>query len=172
MEYVEAPRNWERLPGQPSVFLAGGITGCPDWQSKLTGLLVMTNFAVLNPRRADFLVGNPPAAELQIRWEFEHLRNADVISFWFCKETIQPIALFELGAWSRGNDPAIVIGVEPGYVREQDVSIQMELLGRTRIVTTLEGLANEIRLAEPSIRLRLGTSSGTEARLERLEGKK
>jgi hypothetical protein len=149
MEYVEAPEDWRRLPGQPSVFLAGGISGCPYWQSELAHLLVMTNYAVLNPRRKEFK-NTPEFAELQIRWEFEHLRKADVISFWFCKESIQPIALFELGVWSVSEKP-IVIGVERGYPRELDVRVQMGLLGRSRLVSNLPDLANEIRLLEHSV---------------------
>jgi hypothetical protein len=143
MEYIEAPKNWTRLPGQPAVFLAGGITGCPDWQREIAEKLVMTNYAVLNPRRKDFPINDPSAAENQIRWEFEHLRKADVISFWFCKESIQPIALFELGAWSSLHK-LIVIGVEPGYPREQDIYIQMALLGNKRIVSNLDDLASSI----------------------------
>lgn len=152
MEYIEAPKTWHRLPGQPGVFLAGGITNCPNWQIEMRKLLGMTNYAVLNPRRANFSMGNPDAAELQIRWEFEHLRKADVISFWFCKETIQPIVLYELGAWSMTDKP-IAIGIEPGYQREQDVRIQTALARPgIRILTTLEELANELRLYKPNIK--------------------
>jgi len=150
MEYIEAPKNWERLPGQPSVFLAGGITGCPDWQFELSHLLVMTNYAVLNPRRKVFK-NTPEFAELQIRWEFEHLQKADVIAFWFPKESIQPIALFELGAWSKSFKP-IVIGVESGYPRELDIHIQMKLLGYTNLATNLKELANKIRMQEHNLK--------------------
>ena len=114
-------------------------------------MLTKTNYVVLNPRRKNFPIDNPNAAEAQIQWEFEHLRKASIISFWFCKETIQPIALFELGAWSNDKDSVVVIGVEPGYIREQDICIQMELLGHRRILSSLEDLANEIKLAEPSV---------------------
>jgi len=151
MEYVVAPEIWERLRGQPSVFLAGGITGCPDWQREIAKMLVTTNYVVLNPRR-NF---RHMEAESQIAWEFQHLRKADVIAFWFCKDEIQPIALFELGAWSQQKDPAVVIGIESGYRREQDVVIQMGLLGRTGIAKSLEELADKIISLENSIRIRL-----------------
>jgi hypothetical protein len=154
MEYVEAPENWDRLPGQPSVFLAGGITDCPNWQREVAQQLIATNYAVLNPRRENFPIGDPNAAPWQIKWEFDHLRKADLIAFWFCKETIQPIALFELGAWSRGKQPAIVVGVEPGYVRELDVHIQMNLLGRL-VVSSLNELVELIKSNELSLVRRL-----------------
>lgn len=147
MEYVECPKNWIRLPGQFAVFLAGGITGCPDWQKIMVGLLSITNYVVLNPRRANFPMGDSNAGGFQIRWEFEHLRKADLISFWFCKEAIQPIALYELGAWSMTDKP-IIVGVEPGYARQLDVHIQTALVRpAVRILGTLEDLANEISLS-------------------------
>jgi len=154
MQYVECPNVWERLPGQPSVFLAGGITGCPYWQNGISRLLEYTNYAVLNPRRKYFSMGSPSAAEEQITWEFQHLRKADVIAFWFCKASVQPIALFELGAWSQQKDPMVVIGVQPGYSREQDIRIQMGLLGR-EVVSSLDVLADKIVLLERSVRIRL-----------------
>lgn len=151
MEHIQPPTKWKRVPGQPAVFLAGGISKCPNWQRELTKMLATTNYAVLNPRREHFNTNDHHAAELQIQWEFEHLRKADLISFWFCKETIQPIALFELGAWSPSEK--ITIGIEPGYSRETDIRVQVALLGHNRIMNTLEDLANEIKLAEPRIRM-------------------
>jgi hypothetical protein len=161
MEYIEAPKNWTRLPDQPAVFLAGGITGCPDWQQEMRLLLGMTNYAVLNPRRKNFPIHEgASAAELQIKWEFYHLRKADVISFWFCKETVQPIVLYELGAWSMTDKP-IAVGVEPGYIRELDVRIQVDLVRPDiRILTTLDDLANELRLYEPNLRSEILYSTG------------
>jgi hypothetical protein len=47
----------------------------------------------------NFSMNDPTASKDQIQWEFEHLRKADTILFWFPKESICPIALYELGAW-------------------------------------------------------------------------
>jgi hypothetical protein len=152
MEYVECPENWEPLPHQPSVFLAGGITGCPDWQRELASMLRLTNYAVLNPRRKIFPMGDPSAAEQQITWEFRHLRKADVIAFWFCKESIQPIALFELGAWSQSRKNLVLVGVEQGYPREQDIHIQMKLLGRG-VLSSLEEIANSLKAMDDVFRM-------------------
>lgn len=134
MIYHEAPsRAWwdaeKANPydrGDPTLFLAGGITGCPDWQAKLCDLLRDERLVVFNPRRADFDVTDPNAAATQIRWEHDHLRAADAISFWFSAATIQPIVLYELGAWSMTDKP-LFIGIEPGYPRWQDVTIQTSL---------------------------------------------
>src|SRR3954464_2254024 len=98
MRYIEAPAEWDGYG--PSVFLAGGITDCPDWQTEMVELLADTELNVLNPRRANFPIKDPGAAEAQISWEHRYLRRAGMISFWFPKETLCPIVLYELGAWS------------------------------------------------------------------------
>lgn len=111
------------LGGLNSVFLAGGITGCPDWQQELVKSLQDVDGILLNPRRADFPIGQPSAARGQIFWEHHYLREADAISFWFCQETICPIVLYELGAWSM-TPKKLFVGVHPNYSRRQDVEIQ------------------------------------------------
>lgn len=151
--YVEAPTEWHRRGvGRGSfasaVFLAGGITGCPDWQAQMRGLLADEALTILNPRRADFPIHDPSAAEAQIAWEHRHLRRASLISFWFCAATLCPIVLYELGAWSMTDKP-IVVGVEPGYERERDVRIQTSLTrpDALPIVSTLSDLAAAVRVA-------------------------
>ena len=145
MRYLEPLENLERSLEYKSVFLAGGITGCPDWQQEMRQLLSDTDFILLNPRRSNFPIHDPNAARKQIAWEHNHLRKADSILFWFCKETIQPIVLYEIGAWSMTDKP-IFIGVHPEYQRRQDVEIQTELARReVRIVYSLQKLADQIK---------------------------
>ena len=54
------------------------------------------------------------------------MRKADIIIFWFPKETIGPIALYELGAWSMTRKK-IVVGIHSEYTRRVDVEIQTKL---------------------------------------------
>lgn len=148
MEYIEALGEWDKSSNQLAVFLAGGITGCPDWQKELTELLKDTNCIVLNPRRKNFPINDPDAARLQIQWEFDRLREADIVSFWFSSEGVQPIVMYELGAWSMSTKP-IVVGIEPGFWRGQDVYIQTALARPdVRIVNNLQDLAGQIRAFE------------------------
>jgi len=49
-----------------------------------------------------------------------------MILFWFPCETLCPIVLYELGAWSM-TDKQIYVGVHPDYKRKQDVEIQTKL---------------------------------------------
>jgi hypothetical protein len=126
MRYVEAPESHDMIEGDIAVFLAGGIQNCPDWQAEMVEALGESDLTLMNPRRANFPMGDPTAAEAQITWEHKHLRRADAISFWFCKDTMQPIVLYELGAWSMGTKQ-IFVGIDPEYPRRQDVEIQTKL---------------------------------------------
>ena len=145
MRYIEALENLEPEQNQSSLFLAGGITDCPDWQQELVRLLRDTDLILLNPRRANFPMTDPTAANQQIDWEHRHLRLADAISFWFCAEAMQPITLYELGAWSMTDKP-LFVGVHPDYSRRQDVEIQTKLVRPdVKIVYALSDLANQIK---------------------------
>lgn len=141
--YVEAPNELIRSLDRESVFLGGGITGCPDWQNDLRPLLE-PYFTVVSPRRINFPINEPDEAQAQIEWEFRHLRLCDRLVFWFCAATLNPIVLYELGAWSMTDKP-IVVGIEPGYQREQDVRIQTALVRPdVPIVTSLLDLARTL----------------------------
>ena len=144
MKYIESPHKYVKQPNETSIFLAGGITGCPDWQQEIIHFLQDTDFVVLNPRRKHFPINDPDAATEQIQWEFQHLQMVDVIIFWFPKESICPIALYELGAWTMADKP-IFIGLHPDYERRQDIEIQTQLRRqKSRILFSLQELAKQI----------------------------
>jgi hypothetical protein len=112
------------------VFLAGGITNCPDWQQDAIDTFKMIeayDFTLYNPRRKNFPIGDPMAAEQQIAWEYEHLEKADIILYWFSKGSLNPIVLYELGRWGNSSNKIISIGCDEGYERTQDVTIQTRL---------------------------------------------
>jgi hypothetical protein len=124
MIYVEAPNTTKSF--KPSVFLAGGITNCPLWQTKLIELIKGLNLIVFNPRRKVFPIDDPNEATVQIMWEHNMLIRSTIISFWFCKETDCPITLYELGSVVSLKKP-ILVGIYPGYPRQIDVEIQLKL---------------------------------------------
>ena len=127
MRYIESPDGCLIAETDTSIFLAGGITDCPDWQAELAAMLRDTDLVLFNPRRNDFPIHDPTAAEKQITWEHDRLRQATAVSFWFPAETLCPIVLYELGAWSMTSKP-IFIGIHPNYKRRQDVEIQTRLI--------------------------------------------
>lgn len=127
MRYIEAIEEFRGYGSEKKVFLAGGITNCPDWQQEMKELLSGTDLTLFNPRRADFPIGEPGVEYEQVTWEHEALRVADAILFWFPQETICPIVLYELGAWSMMEKP-IFVGIHPEYQRRQNVEIQTGLV--------------------------------------------
>jgi hypothetical protein len=145
IDVVVAP---DSLPAdRPLLFLAGGITGCPDWQREMILLLepLPKAWLLANPRREDFPIADPGAAEVQIVWERGALRAAHAILFWFPREGLCPIALYELGAWSMTQRP-IFVGAHEDYPRRRDVEIQTRLARpdvSTR-ATTVAALAAEV----------------------------
>jgi hypothetical protein len=142
MQYIEALQRYSGK--EPSLFLAGGITGCPDWQQDMVEQLKDTSLVLFNPRRVSFPIADKNAAKVQIAWEHAHLRKATAISFWFPCETLNPIVLYELGAWSMTNKK-LFVGCHPAYQRIQDVRIQTSLVRPdVTISTSLEELAREI----------------------------
>lgn len=125
---VRAPdRHWFILEAKHVLFLAGGISNCPDWQKQVIEYLPHSSMWILNPRRNNFDVTNPDMEREQIEWEYDHLHRSTMILFWFPKETLCPIALYELGSWIHTRKP-IFLGCHPEYARRRDLEIQTRLV--------------------------------------------
>lgn len=133
------------------IFLAGGITNCPDWQTELIKKLkdsnITTDLDIYNPRRKNFPIHDKSASVEQISWEFEKLKTADMIVFWFSLGSLNPIVLYELGMWGNSRDTQIIIGIDEGYERKQDVIIQTTLArSEVPIVDSLEKVVEKIKM--------------------------
>ena len=89
------------------LFLAGGITNCPDWQTEVTHMLTHLDINIANPRRPYGLEKTGDEAARQISWEHEMLDRAAVTMFWFPAGATQPIALLELGRKMTQERPAL-----------------------------------------------------------------
>ena len=148
MRLVTAPEKYVGR-SERRVFLAGGITGAPEWQAEMANMLAETDLVVFNPRRQGFDVRTKDINLEQIEWEFRHLRMADGILFWFPYPAQCMISLYELGVWSERSkfvDRKLFIGVDPRYIRREDVEIQMSLSRPDlKIVYSLVDLASQVR---------------------------
>lgn len=114
------------------VFIAGGITNCPNWQEEFIenckNKLKRENQVVFyNPRRESIDLSNKSEAEKQIVWEFEHLEQTDRIVFWFSKGSLNPTTLYQLGRYLGKKE--LIIGIDPDYERKIDVELQSKLAG-------------------------------------------
>lgn len=135
-------------------FLAGGITGCDNWQQKVIkyvkdldiqhALRPYNDLMLINPRRENFPIGDPNAAEQQITWEFNALSDdaLSIFSMYFCaSDSDQPICMYELGRYltiMKQKYPdaymdMVVISVEKGYKRAQDVYYQVKLMSNDQV---------------------------------------
>jgi len=144
MKYIEAPEEYVYQNGDGYChFLAGGITGCPDWQTEAIEMLKDSNLVIFSPRRKVYSHDTQSAID-QITWEHNHLRKAHAIIFWFPWETLCPISLYEFGAWSMTTKP-LYVGVHPDYPRKLDVEIQTKLVRpHLTIFNSLENLIEQV----------------------------
>ena len=152
MKVITAPEEYDRKDKDVICFLAGGITNCADWQQEVikelkdmeSGGTYMDNLVIINPRRENFPIDDPNAAVEQIEWEFKWLQRANIFSMYFAAgESDQPICMYELGRniigmqWQYDDtwEDRIIISVEDGYKRQQDVNIQTRLAtGKSHLV--------------------------------------
>ncbi len=163
MKVITAPEEYERQPNDIFCFLAGGITGCGNWQAAVISYLdthyssyTTSNLVIFNPRRENFPIDDTEAASKQIEWEFKYLNQMDIFSMYFVgSDSLQPICMYELGRYlevmkRRFPDDfidRIWISVEPGYKREIDVKIQTSLaLCNT---TDLTNLTKAVKVFSP-----------------------
>lgn len=139
----------------PWVFMAGGITNCPDWQSELYENLKDLECVFFNPRRDDFDLTDSSMSEKQIEWEYRHLGLCDNVLFWFPKESVCPITLYELGvqlglnyvqrAYGRTSNK-IFVGCDPKYTRKFDLEKQISLMDNNiELVYSLDDLVIQIK---------------------------
>lgn len=149
MRYVEAPEEHDGHGGL-CVFLAGGISDCPDWQRAATAALDDLDITVFNPRRNNFPLHDPNAEAAQVAWEYRQLRRADLVMFWFPDSPTnhQPIALYELGTLVGQGSASLIVGTDSGYVRRTNTVTQLSLARPDlHVHTTLEDTIEACRTA-------------------------
>ena len=143
---IIAPQNYVKNEDETSIFLAGGITDCEDWQSTVIKYIEdIRDLVIYNPRRAFFNTANALDTVKQIHWEFENLEQMDFFTIYFAEsESVQPITLYELGrnlvrmkerfpdTWKY----RILIGIAEGYKRKDDVILQSMLATGEKLYKT------------------------------------
>lgn len=132
-QYLEAINMKPIKFKDKSLFLAGGISGCGDWQKMAVEYLEDLEITIVNPRRNDFNMNNMLNSVDQIKWEHKYLWEVSHVMFWFPDATLCPITLFELGKCLMRNklQPGVqelYIGCSSDYKRVFDVEIQSMLL--------------------------------------------
>ena len=145
---IEAPNETYSLQNNRNqkLFIAGGITNCPEWQLELIDMLMpVVDLTIFNPRRKNFPINDPSAAEEQIVWEYNKLKESNLISFWFSAGSLNPITLYELGKHGNSSKKQIFVGCDKNYERKYDVVIQTHLARpEIEIVYSIKDLALQI----------------------------
>lgn len=115
-----------------SVFLAGGITNWRTYvKSRAEGSY--ENIAVIDPNDPHYDV------ELTTAWEFEAMHYADVVMFWFPKESANVVTMFELGWVCRDHLNKIVVGCDPEFKYYKNIVEELkQLRPDITVLTTLE----------------------------------
>lgn len=157
---LTATERTEFKPNSIKVFLAGGIQKCPMWQDRVIENMLsvpMTSdidIYLINPRRKNFPINDPNAAEEQIKWEFDMLEQCDIFSMYFANtlESDQPICFYELGRniermkqrFPKDWMYRIVVTCETGFRRWKDVDIQTDLATDDEVYVNL--VTNDVKM--------------------------
>ena len=106
---------------QTSFFLAGGST---DWRQKLTDSMTSDQFyhaIVVDPFDKNY------KPEVNTAWEFKSMQKVDCVVFWFPKESLYPISLFELGVVCRDSLKGLIVGMDLEYAKREIIIEQLKL---------------------------------------------
>lgn len=134
MKVITAPEYYVPTREEITVFLAGGITNCEDWQKEVIDYLKSLpeektdKLVIFNPRR-DKWPKNSDTEEIrrQINWEADYIRSADIFTMYFTntEKSDQPICFYELGKYANRNND--IISYQEGFKRALDVEFQMSI---------------------------------------------
>lgn len=129
------------IPRGVHVFLAGSIEmgKAIDWQADLISELSLNEHVgvIFNPRRPDWNpdwkqeMSNEPFRH-QVEWELDNLDQANVVYFYFDKNTLSPVTLAELGyilGINEYSDRRVVVCCPDGYWRQGNVEIMCHRAG-------------------------------------------
>jgi hypothetical protein len=130
IEIIQAPA--ETISKGIKLFIAGGIRNCPNWQNILIDRLsneqqIKDEIGYSNIK---IIIFNPrckkiPNEKKQVKWEYDKLKQSDIISFWFSEGSVNPITLFEYGSYIDSTN--LIVGCHPKYERRRNVIIQTGL---------------------------------------------
>jgi len=137
MKVITAPEYYVPTREEITVFLAGGITNCENWQKEVINYLMSLpeektdKLVIFNPRR-DKWPKSSDTEEIrrQINWEADYIRSADVFSMYFTntEKSDQPICFYELGRYSGVFGKKDIISYQEGFKRALDVEFQMSTI--------------------------------------------
>jgi len=147
---IKAPYN-TNFESFTKIFVAGSIEmgKAEPWQERLAKDLQDEKVILFNPRRDDWdssWVQDPTEGTQfheQVSWELKHIKNADLVVFYFDPNTQSPITLMELGLCV-GMGKNFVVCCPDGYFRKGNVVITSRM-GLSEPVNTYEEFLEAIK---------------------------
>lgn len=113
-------------PDSKTVFLAGTIDNGDsfNWQEGIINRCQDLDIVFYNPRRKEWMSSTREEIEYQIKWEQEHLDNADLIIMCLLDNSKSPISLLELGLYAQSGK--IIVFCNPEFYRYDNVRLTCE----------------------------------------------
>jgi len=130
LQLIVSPEDYtKKADDPPLVFLAG--SAAYPWRQeviKKSGELALTfidpvNHALHFHRQKE-----------RIRWEQKQIAQADILFVWIPKGepdksfTLSMTSLFELGRFCEMRDKVLLVGIDPGHLRSEEISGQLHFL--------------------------------------------
>ena len=113
------------------VFLAGTIDmgNSRDWQTELHDYFTRSGgrYILFNPRQEKWDPTRPGEMDYQVRWELDHLEEADLILMYILGTSKSPISLLEMGLHARSGKMVVIC--EEDFYRYDNVRITCDYYG-------------------------------------------
>jgi hypothetical protein len=94
-----------------------------DWQLEIYDRFSRMNgrYILFNPRQEHWDASRPGEMDYQVRWELDHLEEADMIIMYILGSSKSPISLLEMGLHVRGGKMIVIC--EEDFYRYDNVHI-------------------------------------------------
>lgn len=129
--HEELPKEVASDRSFTKIFLAGTIDmgNSIDWQQELYSVFcsLYGRFILFNPRQEHWDADRPGEMDYQVRWELEHLEDADIIIMNILGNSKSPISLLEMGLHAHSGKMHVIC--EPDFYRHDNVRITCDFYG-------------------------------------------
>ena len=123
--HEELPKEIANDKSYTTIFLAGTIDmgNSRDWQKEIQETFSRKGgrYILFNPRQEHWDATRPGEMDYQVRWELDHLEEADLIVMYILGSSKSPISLLEMGLHAK--EGKMVVICEKDFYRYDNVRI-------------------------------------------------
>lgn len=123
--HEELPEEISRDDSFTKIFLAGTIDmgNSRDWQTEIYDRFSEMNgrYILFNPRQENWDATRPGEMDYQVKWELDHLEDADMIIMYILGTSKSPISLLEMGLHAKSGKMYVIC--EKDFYRYDNVRI-------------------------------------------------